>query len=54
VAVSVVYLGEHYVADVIAGAMFAGAGYVVAEAIYGRLRQPGEANARLAPVELVD
>lgn len=54
VAFSIVYLGEHYVADTIGGAIAAGASFLVVEAVYARLRQAGEANARLAPVELVD
>jgi membrane-associated phospholipid phosphatase len=54
VAVSIVYLGEHYVADVLGGVLLAGAGFFVVESAYAWLRQPGEANAGLGTVELVD
>jgi membrane-associated phospholipid phosphatase len=53
-AFSVVYLGEHYLADVLAGVMVAGAAFSVVESAYGRLRQPGKAQAGLAAVELVE
>ena len=54
VAFSIVYLGEHYVADVVAGVLLAGAGFFVVESVYARLPQPGEANPGLGTVELVD
>ena len=54
VAFTIVYLGEHYLADTIAGALVAGAAYFCVESAYVRLRQAGEAKARLGSIELVD
>jgi membrane-associated phospholipid phosphatase len=51
---SIVYLGEHYLADALAGIAFAAAAYLVVEKIAGRLRKPGEADAGLGAVEPVD
>jgi membrane-associated phospholipid phosphatase len=54
VCFSIVYLGEHYVADALAGIVFAAASYFVVESVYRRLRQTGKSNTGLSPVELVD
>ncbi len=54
VCFSIVYLGEHYVADAVAGILFAAASYGAVEFVFRRLRKAGEANPRLSPVELVD
>jgi len=54
VCFSIVYLGEHYLADALAGILFAWASYFVVESVYGRLRKAGKANPSLGPVELVD
>ncbi len=51
---SIVYLGEHYVADAVGGIAIAVAAFVVVESVYSRLSHPGETNPRLGPVELVD
>ena len=54
VAFTIIYLGEHYLADTIAGVAVAGAAYFCVESAYARLRQPGEAKARLGSIELVE
>jgi membrane-associated phospholipid phosphatase len=54
VCFSIVYLGEHYVADAVAGILFAGASYWAVESVFRLLGKTGEANPRLSPVELVD
>jgi membrane-associated phospholipid phosphatase len=54
VCFSIVYLGEHYVADAVGGIVIAAATYWVVETAFSRLAKPGEANPRLSPVELVD
>jgi membrane-associated phospholipid phosphatase len=51
---SIVYLGEHYIADALGGILFAGASYFVVESVYRRLRQAGKPNPSLGAVELVD
>lgn len=51
---SIVYLGEHYVADAVGGILLAGAAFSVTEWVYARLGQPREAEPGLASVELVD
>ncbi len=51
---SIVYLGEHYLADALAGIVFALAAYFVVETIAARLRKPGEPDAGLGTVEAVD
>src|SRR5450759_557692 len=54
VCFSIVYLGEHYVADAVAGILFAAASYWAVEFAFRRLGKAGETNPRLSPVELVD
>ncbi|MFY9615124.1 MAG: phosphatase PAP2 family protein [Candidatus Dormiibacterota bacterium] len=54
VAFTIVYLGEHYLADAIAGTLVAGAAYFCVESVYARLQQTREAQPALGPVELVE
>jgi membrane-associated phospholipid phosphatase len=54
VCFSIVYLGEHYVADAVAGILFAAASYAVVESVFRRLGKARETNSRLSPVELID
>ena len=54
VCFSIVYLGEHYLTDALAGILFAWASYFVVETVYSRLRKAGKSNPSLGPVELVD
>lgn len=54
VCFSIVYLGEHYLADALGGILFAGASYFVVESVYRRLTQAGKPNPSLGAVELVD
>jgi membrane-associated phospholipid phosphatase len=51
---SIVYLGEHYVADAVAGVIFAVVTYWAVEFVFRRLGKARETNPRLSPVELVD
>ena len=54
VCFSIVYLGEHYVADALAGILFAWASYFVVEFVYKRLWKARKTNPSLGPVQLVD
>lgn len=54
VTFSIVYLGEHYVVDALAGMAVAAGWFFLAEWLSVRFGKPGEANAGLGPVQAVD
>jgi membrane-associated phospholipid phosphatase len=54
VCFTIVYLGEHYLADALGGVVFAGAAYLAVEFAFARLRKAREANPGLGAVELVE
>ncbi|HEV1997578.1 MAG TPA: phosphatase PAP2 family protein [Candidatus Dormibacteraeota bacterium] len=54
VTFSIVYLGEHYIIDALAGFAIAAAAFAVVEYLSARFRKPGEPDARLGAVEAVD
>lgn len=54
VTFSIVYLGEHYLVDALAGMAVAAAWFFLVEWLSARFGKAGEANAGLGPVEAVD
>jgi membrane-associated phospholipid phosphatase len=54
VAFSIVYLGEHYLIDAVAGVVVAAIAFIVTEAIWRRLGKSGKANPGVAAVQPVD
>ena len=54
VTFSIVYLGEHYVIDALAGMVIALVWFAAVEYLSARFRKPGEPDARLRAVEAVN